>query len=259
MSLAQLCRIEATVNNDSHGANSPSDVIRLPGMQGLTVHRLDIMRSTTSDRFLTFTSPDLKKVFSRYQSAQAREWGNEAFACPIDLLEYIVDITVLYKIQPRGRLFSPDALEKATLLRRRVASWTPRCEYSEQMSHVVSAWHAGIQLYVVRLFRLHQQGDAAVDTSGLVEQALRQARALRRPDAWSHASLWPLFQAGLWLEGPEDSKARQWLVQFLQTLLRASGCGQFQIAATTLEMAWGSGEYHDSITAGTLTGSLILG
>jgi hypothetical protein len=239
------------------------------------VHRLDIMRSTTSDRFLTFTSPDLKRVFSRYQSApQAREWGNEAFACPIDLLEYIVDITVLYKMQPRGRVFSAAALDKATLLLRRVAAWTARCEYSEQMAHVVSAWHAGIQLYVVRLFRLHQQqgaGDAAaaaavvsVDTSELVEQALQPARASRRPDAWSHASLWPLFQAGLWLEDPDDDgdergRRRQLLIQFLHTMLRASGCRQFQVAATTLEMAWKSGEYHDSITAGSFTGSLILG
>ncbi|KIW68114.1 hypothetical protein PV04_04081 [Phialophora macrospora] len=229
---------------------------------------LDIMRSTTSDRFLTFTSPDLKKVFSRYRAAPqaAREWGNEAFACPIDLLEYIVDVTVLYKLQPRGRLFSADALDKATRLLARVAAWTAPCEYySDQMARVVSAWHAGIQLYVVRLFRLHQQrgGDPPIDTSALVEQALRPARALRRPpDAWSHASLWPLFQAALWLEGPDDhhqGDERRLVIHFLHTLLRASGCRQFQVAATTLDKVWKSGEYHDSITAGSFTGSLILG
>lgn len=236
----------------------PSAIFPLTGCE-LIVHRLDIIRSTTSDRFLTFTSPDLKKVFGRYQSAQVREWGNEAFACPIDLLEYIVDITMLYKMQPRGQVFSSSALEKARLLHRRVSEWKPRSGYSEQMSYVVTVWHAGILLYVIRMFRLHQHGDSTIETARLVECVFRQSQAVQMPSAWSHALIWPLFQAGLWLEGQDYRERRQWVTQFLQTMVRASGCNQLDLAADTLEMVWNSSEYHDSITAGAFTGSLVLG
>ncbi|KIX99263.1 uncharacterized protein Z520_04839 [Fonsecaea multimorphosa CBS 102226] len=250
---------------DEHGSNLPD--------RGYCEQRLawlDIMRSTTSDRFLTFTSPDLKKVFSRYRSAagHVREWGNEAFACPIDLLEYIVDVTVLYKIQPRGQLFSPSTIEKASLFLERVCAWTPPSGYySEQMGHVVKAWHAGVQLYVIRLFQLHHHhhhrcgegdDDATVRTAELVETVLAQAKAVKRPSAWSHASVWPLFQAGLWLEGAESFEQRQWLMDFLQMMTRTSGCRQLDVAASTLKTIWKSGEYYDSITAGNLTGALIL-
>lgn len=195
-----------------------------------------------------------------------REWGNEAFACPIDLLEYIVDATVLYKIQPRGRLFSPFAIEKASLFWRRVCAWTPRPGYySDQMAHVVKAWHAGVQLYIIRLFQLHQHrrgaaegGDAALHTAELVETVLAQAKAVKTPSAWSHASVWPLFQAGLWLEGPEYLEQRQWLIDFFRMMMRTSGCRQLDVAASTLNTIWKSGEYYDSITAGNLTGALIL-
>lgn len=119
-----------------------------------------------------------------------------------------------------------------------------------------------MQLYVIRLFRLHQhrcgEGDVAIQTAELVETVLAQAKAVKTPSAWSHASIWPLFQAALWFEEAEHLEQRQWLLDYFQMIMRTSGCNQLEVAASTVKTIWKSGEYYDSITAGNITGSLIL-
>jgi hypothetical protein len=217
------------------------------------------MRSTTSDRSLTFTSFDLKQILSKYQSADGREWGNEVFACPIHLVECIADITMLYRLHSHDQPFPTDVLVKAKLFYDHINLSRPKFGYCENSSYVVSAWYAGTQLYVIRLFRLHQHEETIFNAKILVNIVLSQARLIPNPSAWSYSSLWPLFQAALWLKGQAYGRERDWIRRFLDIMLRASGCKQFEVAAATLEMVWKADEYHDSITAGALTGSLMLG
>ncbi|EXJ80552.1 hypothetical protein A1O1_08698 [Capronia coronata CBS 617.96] len=226
----------------------------------------DIMRATTSTRLLTFTSTDLKKTISRYQSPHGgREWGCDAFACPVDLAEYIADVTMLYKLQPADRPFAADVMQRAALLASSVRAWTPTQSYSEPMSHVVGAWHASILLYIIRLFRLHEhenEHDEAHmfdDTAALRDSVFVHARSVPTPSAWSIAIHWPLLQAGLWLEQPDvDAEQRDWLRTHFTRMMRHVGCRQFTTVTQLLESVWASNEYHNSITAASLAGPLVI-
>jgi hypothetical protein len=213
------------------------------------------MRSTTSSRLPTFTSTDVKNTINRYGSSEGREWGCDVFPCPIDLFEYIADITMLYKLQPHDQLHAAAVVDKATRLGGRVSAWTSATEYFQPKSHVVDAYHAGIVLYVIRLFRLRY--DEIFNVESLRNVIFMHAKAVPTASSWSYSMLWPLFQAGLWV-GKNDSKEQCWLRDRLETMLRAVGCRQFGNARDTLDIVWKSDEYYNSITAGMIRGPLML-
>ncbi|KAH8801468.1 fungal-specific transcription factor domain-containing protein [Xylogone sp. PMI_703] len=216
---------------------------------------LDIMRSTTSSRFPTFSSADIKKIVSRFSSARGREWGCDVFPCPIDLFEYIADITMLYKLHPNIVVPSEDIIKKAVLLGRRISEWKPHTTYSPLKSHVVGAWHKGILLYEMRLFRI--SSDKIFNAQALKNGIFEHAKSVAAASSWSFSMLWPLFQAGLFLAN-DDLEGREWIQQRLETMSQAAGCKQFGIALETLNLVWSSNVYYNSITAGELKGPLML-
>jgi hypothetical protein len=181
------------------------------------------------------------------------------FPCPIDLFEYIADITVLYKLQPNTSMGTSgwaDTVQRATILGRGVSAWSSSTVYSSHTSHVVGAWHKGILLYVMRLFYLPH--DKTFDEESLKSDIFQHANAVPPATRWGFSMLWPLFQAGLCLTDDHDQE-RRWLVQRLDTMLRAVGCRQFDIALSTLQVVWAKRDaYYNSITAGDLMGPLML-
>lgn len=215
------------------------------------------MRSTSSSRFPTFSSTEIKTTINQFRSAQGREWGCDVFPCPIDLFEYIADITMLYKLQQTAayKKSAADTLSQAVRLGQRVSRWQPSTVYSPLTAHVVTAWQSGIILYVMRLFRL--PADETFDEELLKRDIFRHANGVPTASSWGFSMLWPLFQAGLFVTD-EQAGERQWLRERLETMLRAVGCRQFGIARDTLDLVWSSHVYYNSITAGDLKGPLML-
>ncbi|KFY34747.1 hypothetical protein V494_06501 [Pseudogymnoascus sp. VKM F-4513 (FW-928)] len=78
---------------------------------------LDVMGATTSSRMLHWSPEDLTATLNKFKSPSGeREWGFDVFYCPVDLFEYIANITVLYKLEP-------DAIQKAVLLGNAIKRW----------------------------------------------------------------------------------------------------------------------------------------
>ncbi|KIW14562.1 hypothetical protein PV08_07346 [Exophiala spinifera] len=217
---------------------------------------LDILRSTTSSRFPTFSSAEIKSTIDQFRSDQGREWGCDVFPCPIDLFEYVADITMLYKLQyTSADTPSANTVRQATRLGQQVRNWRPSTAYSPLTAHVVNAWQSGIILYVMRLFRLPT--DDIFDVECLKSAIFGYANSVPTASRWGFSMLWPLFQAGLYMND-EQIEQREWLRQRLEMMFRAVGCRQFGIALDTLNFVWDSHEYYNSITAGELKGPLML-
>ena len=219
--------------------------------------RMDIIRATTSPRLPTFTSSDIKKAINKYSTSRGREWGCEVFPCPVDLFECITDITMLYHLQPDDRISAPDVIAKATALGRRVSEWSSTVSRSENTTHVAHAWQAGIVLYVIRLFQLPR--DDIFDVEALRRIVFTHTKSVPTASSWWYFMVWPLFQAGLWLEEEDCEEDREWLRDQINIMTRTAGCRQFGVARETLDIVWASDEYYNSITAGALKGSLFMG
>jgi hypothetical protein len=148
------------------------------------------MRSTTSARYPTFSSTDIKTAISRSRSIRGREWGCDVFPCPVDLFEYIADITMLYKLQSASGM-KPDVVDRAVNLGLGVKVWTSPTAYSPLKTLVVNSWQQGIILYLVRLFRL--ESSSTFDLEALKNSIFANARVVPVASSWSFSMLWPLF------------------------------------------------------------------
>ncbi len=215
------------------------------------------MGSTTSSRLPTFTSSEVKAIINRFQSTEGRQWGIDVFPCPIDLFEFIADITMMFKLQPLGREASYEVLSSATLLGRRIEKWKAPSQQSARKSHVVEAWRSGIILYLARLFKIPH---GLFDVRSLTSNVFEHARAVPTASSFSYSMSWPLYQAGLELRD-DDSEEKQWIRDRLRQVLLAVGCRQFGKTLRALEFVWSSGEaeHYNSITAGILKDRLTLG
>ncbi|KAK4946068.1 hypothetical protein LTR10_014870 [Elasticomyces elasticus] len=97
------------------------------------------MGATTSSRMPHWSSEDVKATLNKFRTPTGREWGFDVFYCPIDLFEYIADITVLYKLQPDPRNLGQEAVQKAMILGNAVKSWDAFTDDSGPRRHMVEA------------------------------------------------------------------------------------------------------------------------
>lgn len=56
---------------------------------------MDIIGTTSGQRMPVLSSAEVKAALNKFKSPYGREWGFDVFYCPIDLFEYIADITML--------------------------------------------------------------------------------------------------------------------------------------------------------------------
>lgn len=196
------------------------------------------MDATTSSRIPHWTPEDVKATLNKFRTPSGRrEWGFDVFYCPIDLFEYIADITFLFKLQPESREMHQDAIQKAILLGHAIKGWDASTDPGPR-HHVVEVWRLGTLLYLIRLFRLPND---IFNTINLNRSIFHHARAIPSKTSWSYSTSWPLFQAGLLLPR-EDSQTKIWLRNELYTNFRTLGCLHPKLAAEALEQVWWSGK-----------------
>jgi len=195
------------------------------------------MGATTSSRMPHWSLEDVKATLNKFRTPSGRrEWGFDVFYCPIDLFEYIVDITVLYKLQPDFQEMRQDAIQKSILLGNAIKGWDASIE-SGPRHHMVEVWRLGTLLYLIRLFRLPND---IFNTKNLKSSIFHHARAIPSKTSWSYSTSWPLFQAGLLLSH-EDGQTRNWLRDELYTNFRTLGCFHQKLAVEALQQIWCSG------------------
>lgn len=196
------------------------------------------MSATTSSRMPYWTPEDVKTALNKFRTPSGRrEWGFDVFYCPIDLFEYIADITFLYKVLPQSREMHQDTIQKAILLGHAIKRWDASTDTGPRR-HMVEVWRLGTLLYLIRLFRLPND---IFNTTNLNRSIFHHACAIPSKTSWSYSTSWPLFQAGLLLP-PEDSETKIWLRNELYTNFRTLGCLHPKLAAETLEQVWRSGK-----------------
>lgn len=205
-------------------------------LQNSQYSRLDIMGATTSSRMPHWSLEDIKSTLNKFRTPSGRrEWGFDVFYCPIDLFEYIVDITVLYKLQPESLEMRQGAIQKSILLGSAIKGWDASID-SGPRRHMVEVWRLGTLLYLIRLFRLPND---IFNTKILNSSIFHHARAIPSKTSWSYSTSWPLFQAGLLL-CHEDSQTRIWLRDELYTNFRTLGCFHQKLAVEALQQVWRS-------------------
>jgi hypothetical protein len=202
------------------------------------------------------SSAEVKAALEKFRTPSGREWGFDVFYCPIDLFEYIADITMLYKLQSKSQRFGQEVLDKALQLGNAVKDWESSNLTPCSRVHTVEAWRAGVLLYVVRLFQLPE---AIFDTPALIESIFEHAMAIPPRTSWSYSLMWPLFQAGLSLR-QDDHERKRWLRKELTAHFRALGCYHPNHALSALEQAWNKRGDQDcnSITLGVQYHQLML-
>lgn len=211
--------------------------------------RLDIMGATTSSRMPHWSPEDLTATLNKFRTPSGkREWGFDVFYCPIDLFEYVANITVLYKSEP-------DAIQRAILLGNNIKRWVCICD-SDPRRHMVEVWRLGALLYLVRLFRLPS---SIFNTTNLTSSIFHHARAIPSKTSWSYSISWPLFQAGLFLRR-EHSQIQTWLRNELYKNFCELGCFHQRLAIEALEQTWRSGKdrHYDLSSADFPQRKLIL-
>lgn len=228
----------------------------LQSAQSLTRNRLDIMGATTGSRMPLLSSAEVRAALNKFRTPRGREWGFDVFYCPIDLFEYIADITMLYKLQPKSKALGEDVLAKAVQLGNCVKCWRFSSHISGPRAHAVEAWRSGVLVYLIRLFHLPK---ATFDASSLIKSIFDHAMTIPSGTSWCFSLLWPLFQAGLSLNH-DDYERKTWLRHELNSHFQALGCSHPNRALCALEQAWtkrGDRDYN-SITLGMQYQRLML-
>lgn len=196
------------------------------------------MGATTSPTVPHWSSEDIKATLNKFRTPSGRrEWGFDVFYCPIDLFDYITDITILYKSQPNSQEMHQEAIQKAILLGNAVKNWDA-APVSGPSRHMAEVWRLGTLLYLIRHFQL---SDDIFNTANLNDSIFHHARAIPSKTSWSYSISWPLFQAGLLLPR-EDSQTKTWLRNELHKNFRNLGCFHQKLAIDALEQVWRSGK-----------------
>ena len=203
-----------------------------------------------------WTSTEIKATLNRFRTPLGRKWGFDVFYFPIDLLEYLADITILYKAQPDIPKIGPDVFQKAIILGHALTNWfAAPCE-SDSRSHIIEVWRLGILLYLIRIFQVH---NGIFDTQGLMESILDHARAIPVRTGWNISITWPLFQAGLLLSR-KDNEAKAWIRKELLMNFQNLGCFNLYRAVELLEniRQLNDDESYDFFTFGYPQHQLVL-
>ncbi|KFY16725.1 hypothetical protein V492_01133 [Pseudogymnoascus sp. VKM F-4246] len=148
---------------------------------------LDVMGATTSSRMPHWSPEDLTATLNKFKSPSGeREWGFDVFYCPVDLFEYIANITILYKLEP-------DAIQKAVLLGNAIKRWVCVDE-SDPRRHMV-------EFSSVRATAIHFQVPA---------QTLRDQMAGRKTKAQAREEVQLLSNA-------EEKTLVRWITRLTST------------------------------------------
>ncbi len=196
------------------------------------------MGATTTSRMPHLTSEEVKAALNKFETPTGREWGFDVFDCPIDLFEYIADITVLHKLPKAPEKLSDEALNKAIALGNAARIWMPPNGTSEQRLEMIEVWRQGILLYLTRLFHL---SDEVFKTSYLLNDIFRRVKLIPSETSCRFSITWPLFQAGLCLRQEADEQ-KNWLRNEFVTKFKILGCYQLKLGIGVLEEVWRTGE-----------------
>lgn len=196
------------------------------------------MGATTSSRMPHLQAENVQAALNKFKTLSGRKWGFDVFDCPIDLFEYIADITVLHKLYICSRVPSDEALRKAIALGNATRVWNGSDILLDQRQDMVEIWRQGILLYLVRLFQLP---DEIFDTSDLLENVFWRAGKLSSEMNRKFSTSWPLFQAGLHLH-QKSHKRKQWLRKEFASQFKTLGCWNPKLAIDVLEQVWQTGD-----------------
>lgn len=199
------------------------------------------MGATTSSRMPHLKPEHVQAALNKFKTPAGRKWGFDVFDCPIDLFEYIADITVLHKLHISSRIPSDVALQKAVVLGNAVRTWNESGILSDQRQDMVEIWRYGILLYLIRLFQL---SDEIFDTSGLLDNVFWRAEKLSSGINRKFSTSWPLFQAGLCLH-QDSHERRQWLRKEFTSQFKTLGCWNPKLAIDVLDQFWQTGDKQD--------------
>lgn len=195
------------------------------------------MGATTSSRMPHLEPEHVQAALNKFSTPSGRKWGFDVFDCPIDLFEYIADITVLHKLHVSLRISSDEALQKAIVLGNAIKMWNSSGFHSDQRQDMVEIWRHGISLYLVRLFQL---SDEILDTLDLLDNIFWRAERLSSEMDRKFSTSWPLFQAGLCLR-QESHERKQWLRKEFTSQFKTLGCWNPKLAIDVLEQFWQTG------------------
>lgn len=196
------------------------------------------MGATTSSRMPHLKPEHVKAALNKFNTPAGRKWGYDVFDCPIDLFEYIADITVLHELHISSQISSDEALRKAIVLGNAARTWNGSDILSDRRGDMIEIWRRGVLLYLVRLFQLSEE---TFDTSGLLKDVFRRAERLSSETNRKFSTSWPLFQAGLCLH-QKDHECKQWLRNEFATHFATLGCCNPKIAIDVLERIWQTGD-----------------
>lgn len=233
--MVQMGLSEAFSNNVLHGKFFTP---WLHFMQRSHFVRLDIMGATTSSRMPHLKPEHVTAALNKFKTPSGRKWGFDVFDCPIDLFEYIADITVLHKLHASSKVPSDEALRKAIVLGNAARTWNGSDILSDRRGDMVEVWRCGVLLYLVRSFQLPGE---AFDTSDLLEDVFRRAERLSSEPNRKFSTSWPLFQAGLCLH-QESHERKQWLRKEFASHFATLGCCNPKLAIDVLEHVWQTGD-----------------
>ncbi|KAJ5377364.1 uncharacterized protein N7496_004773 [Penicillium cataractarum] len=141
-----------------------SDIVKRHGSDGTEraffqqrLAWLDIMGATTSSRMPHLKPEHVTAALNKFTTPSGRKWGFDVFDCPIDLFEYIADITVLHKLHSSSKIPSDEALRKAIVLGNAARTWNGSDILSDRRGDMVEIWRCGVLLYLVRSFQLSEE------------------------------------------------------------------------------------------------------
>lgn len=166
---------------------------------------------------------------------EGRAWGFDVFDCPVDLFEYLANITLLCEE-------SEDPAEMSLLqcvnIGHALIEWQCPPSLSFQKQQMAEIWRHGILLYLVQLLQVPEE---VFNTRDSVNQIFQRERLLTPETSSKFSISWPLFQAGLCL-GPEDEQRKQWLRDDFAEKFRTRGCCNPRSAIRVLERVWQTGD-----------------
>lgn len=195
------------------------------------------MGATTSAQLPFMTSNDISAALNRFKTPSGRQWGFDVFDCPVDLVEHLADITSVHNLRSSSSIAPSEALRRATVIGDAMAAWEVPDSLSNNRLDIIEVWRRGILLYLIRIFQLPGE---IFGTSDLLDDIFWRAKRLSSKKNRQFATSWPLFQAGLCLDG--DSQRKQWLCDDFRTHFQSRGCCNAQLAVEVLESTWSTGD-----------------
>lgn len=242
----------------SPGSEKPSTVSVI-SLTVIVVFRLDMMGSTTALRDPVFSEVYATNLDGR-PCDQERRWGYEdLFSCPIDQFDMICRVTMLYKSRTgtiTGTTTGTATLDAAYIYQAVLRAWKAPGHLTGPDLHLAEAFRSAILLYLYRLFPVRRPPG---EIGALLDSIMLQADAIPRATGWSFQLLWPLFQAGLEVDG-RDVASQAWFRDRLNHMTSGVAFRNNETALALLEGVWAADLHPDytAVVAGSEAGDIML-